>query len=144
MRARLFLSGIQAEGRHGARPGEKDEPQPFVIDLDLEVEVGDDRIADTADYRDVCERGRPSSRRVRGGGEGRGGGRGGGGGAAVGRPRRGSDRLTIRILVSPNGRWLSCLARSRSRSADADGTRILALPAPAGDARAFAPPLAVA
>ena len=63
-RARLFLSGIRTEGRHGARPGEKDEPQPFVVDLDLEVEVGGDSIAGTADYRgivdavrDVIERG---------------------------------------------------------------------------------------
>ena len=56
MRARLFLSGIHAEGRHGARPGEKDEAQPFVIDLDLEVEVGGDHIDDTADYRGVSER----------------------------------------------------------------------------------------
>lgn len=56
MNARLFLSGIHATGRHGARPGEKDEPQPFVIDLDLEVLVGDDRIEDTADYRGVSER----------------------------------------------------------------------------------------
>jgi dihydroneopterin aldolase len=55
-RTRLFLSGIEAMGRHGARPGEKDEPQPFVIDLDLEVNVGDDRIDGTADYRDVTER----------------------------------------------------------------------------------------
>ncbi|MGZ4132724.1 MAG: dihydroneopterin aldolase [Actinomycetota bacterium] len=55
-RARLFLSGIHAEGRHGARPGEKDEPQAFVIDLDLEVEVGDDTIEGTADYRHVIER----------------------------------------------------------------------------------------
>ena len=55
-RARLFLSGIHAEGRHGARPGEKDEPQPFVLDLDLEVEVGDDTIDGTADYRHVAER----------------------------------------------------------------------------------------
>jgi dihydroneopterin aldolase len=39
-RARLFLSGIHADGRHGARAGEKDAPQPFVVDLDLEVEVG--------------------------------------------------------------------------------------------------------
>lgn len=54
--ARLFLSGIRAEGRHGARPGEKDEPQPFVVDLDLEVEVGDDRIGETADYRHVSDR----------------------------------------------------------------------------------------
>jgi 7,8-dihydroneopterin aldolase/epimerase/oxygenase len=55
MRARLFLSGIRAEGRHGARPGEKDEPQPFVVDLDLEVEVARDDIDATADYRGITE-----------------------------------------------------------------------------------------
>jgi dihydroneopterin aldolase len=55
-RTRLFLSGIEASGRHGARPGEKDDPQPFVIDLDLDVNVGEDRIDGTADYRDVTER----------------------------------------------------------------------------------------
>ena len=55
-RARLFLTGIRAEGRHGARPGEKDDPQPFVVDLDLTVEVGEDTIDGTADYRLVSER----------------------------------------------------------------------------------------
>jgi len=55
-RTRVFLSGIEASGRHGARAGEKDEPQPFVVDLDLEVNVGEDRIDATADYRDVSER----------------------------------------------------------------------------------------
>lgn len=54
-RSRLFLSGIRAEGRHGARPGEKDHPQPFVVDLDLEVEVGEDTIEGTADYRAIVE-----------------------------------------------------------------------------------------
>ena len=54
--ARVFLSGIEAHGRHGARPGEKDEPQPFVIDLELEVEVAADHIDATADYRGVSER----------------------------------------------------------------------------------------
>ena len=53
--ARLFLSGIAASGRHGARPGEKDEPQDFVIDLDLEVDVGADSIEETADYRTVSD-----------------------------------------------------------------------------------------
>ena len=53
--SRLFLSGISAGGRHGARPGEKDEPQPFVVDLDLEVEVADDTIEATADYRGITE-----------------------------------------------------------------------------------------
>jgi 7,8-dihydroneopterin aldolase/epimerase/oxygenase len=56
MKARLFLSGIHAEGHHGARPGEKDQAQPFVVDLDLEVEVGEDTIDATADYRGVSER----------------------------------------------------------------------------------------
>ena len=54
-RARLFLSGIRAEGRHGARTGEKDEPQPFVVDLDLEVELHDDSIEATADYRAITD-----------------------------------------------------------------------------------------
>jgi dihydroneopterin aldolase len=53
--ARLFLSGIRAEGRHGARPGEKDEPQPFVVDLDLAVDVDDDSIDATADYRAITD-----------------------------------------------------------------------------------------
>lgn len=53
--ARLFLSGIRAAGRHGARPGEKDEPRDFVVDLDIEVNVGGDEIAGTADYRGITE-----------------------------------------------------------------------------------------
>jgi 7,8-dihydroneopterin aldolase/epimerase/oxygenase len=53
--ARLFLSGIRASGHHGARPGEKDEPQDIVVDLDIEVNVGDDDIAGTADYRGITE-----------------------------------------------------------------------------------------
>ena len=54
--ARLFLSGIHVSGRHGARSGEKDEPQPFVVDLDLTVDVDDDRIESTSDYRGITER----------------------------------------------------------------------------------------
>ena len=53
--ARLFLSGIRASGHHGARAGEKDEAQEFVVDLDLEVDVSDDAIEATADYRGVTE-----------------------------------------------------------------------------------------
>lgn len=53
--ARLFLSGIRASGNHGARTGEKDEPQEFVVDLDVQVEVGDDDIIGTADYRGITE-----------------------------------------------------------------------------------------
>ena len=54
--ARLFLAGITADGRHGARPGEKDELQEFSIDLDLLVDIGADRIEDTIDYRTLSER----------------------------------------------------------------------------------------
>ena len=54
-RRRIFLSGIRADGRHGARPGEKDEPQPFVVNLDLDVDVDADRIEGTADYRSITE-----------------------------------------------------------------------------------------
>ena len=50
---RLVLTGITAEGRHGANPGEKDEAQPFVVDLDVEVEVGGDELAATVDYREL-------------------------------------------------------------------------------------------
>ena len=55
MRARLFLSGIRADGHHGARPGEKDAAQQFVVDLDLEVDVTSDDIDATADYRGITE-----------------------------------------------------------------------------------------
>jgi dihydroneopterin aldolase len=54
--ARLFLSGIHVSGRHGARPGEKDKPQPFVVDLDLTVHVDADQIEYAADYRGITER----------------------------------------------------------------------------------------
>jgi dihydroneopterin aldolase len=54
--ARLSLSGIAADGHHGARPGEKDEAQQFSIDLDLLVDVGEDRIEQTIDYRTLTER----------------------------------------------------------------------------------------
>lgn len=51
MTTRLFLTGITTSGRHGANPGEKDEPQDFVVDLDVEIEVRGDALDATADYR---------------------------------------------------------------------------------------------
>jgi len=54
-RARLFLTGIRAEGRHGARDGEKDVPQPFVVDLDIQVDAARDSIEATADYRAISD-----------------------------------------------------------------------------------------
>jgi dihydroneopterin aldolase len=53
--SRLFLTGIRCEGRHGANPGEKDTPQPFVVDLDLDVRVDGDHVDETADYRAVAQ-----------------------------------------------------------------------------------------
>jgi dihydroneopterin aldolase len=49
----LRITGIRAEGRHGASPGETDRPQPFVVDLELEVEATGDSVDRTADYRDI-------------------------------------------------------------------------------------------
>lgn len=62
--ARLFLTGISASGRHGANPGEKDEPQGFVVDLDVEVEVTGDRIGGTADYRALIRTAREAIERT--------------------------------------------------------------------------------
>jgi dihydroneopterin aldolase len=53
--SRLFLTGIRCEGRHGANPGEKGAPQPFIVDLDLDVRVDADHVAETADYRAVAQ-----------------------------------------------------------------------------------------
>ena len=50
---RIMLTGIRAEGRHGASPGERDAAQPFVLDLDLFVDVDGDALEATADYRDL-------------------------------------------------------------------------------------------
>ncbi len=53
---RILLSGIRASGRHGANVGERDQPQEFVVDLqvDLEADLGEDRLHDTADYVDLA------------------------------------------------------------------------------------------
>lgn len=51
--SRLFLTGIRASGHHGANPGEKDQAQDFVVDLDVEVDVTADRIGGTSDYRQL-------------------------------------------------------------------------------------------
>jgi dihydroneopterin aldolase len=63
--SRLFLSGIGAEGRHGANPGEKDRGQAFVVDLDVEVEVSGDALESTADYRALIRTARETVERER-------------------------------------------------------------------------------
>lgn len=52
---RLRLTGIRTEGRHGAREGERDAPQPFLVDLEVDVEARGDDLTTTADYRDLVE-----------------------------------------------------------------------------------------
>lgn len=42
------------QGRHGVRPAEREEPQEFRVDLDIETDLTDagnsDRLTDTVDY----------------------------------------------------------------------------------------------
>jgi len=61
--SRLFLTGITASGRHGANPGEKDQAQDFVVDLDVEVEVADDELSSTSDYRTLIRTARETVER---------------------------------------------------------------------------------
>ena len=51
----LSVRGVTASGRHGANPGEQDEPQEFLVDLDVEVEVHGDALEKTVDYRTVAD-----------------------------------------------------------------------------------------
>jgi dihydroneopterin aldolase len=50
----IALRGIRAFGRHGANRGEKDVPQPFdlevVLDVDLSAARRSDALAETVDY----------------------------------------------------------------------------------------------
>jgi dihydroneopterin aldolase len=57
MTDRIAIRGIRVFGRHGANPGEQDVPQPFDVDVELEVDlersVHTDALDDTLDYRKV-------------------------------------------------------------------------------------------
>ena len=52
---RLSLTGISAEGRHGASPGERDRPQAFLVDFDVVLEVDADTLEATLDYRSLAQ-----------------------------------------------------------------------------------------
>ena len=52
---RISLTGIQAQGRHGANPGERLAPQDFVVDLDVVVDLETDELDATADYRALAD-----------------------------------------------------------------------------------------
>jgi dihydroneopterin aldolase len=49
------VAGIRAQGRHGASAGERDQPQPFVVDIEVLVEAADDSIDATGDYRAIVD-----------------------------------------------------------------------------------------
>ena len=55
MRAVIRVDGIAAEGRHGANPGERQSSQPFVVDVEIDVDVGEDRLEGTIDYGVVAD-----------------------------------------------------------------------------------------
>jgi 7,8-dihydroneopterin aldolase/epimerase/oxygenase len=50
------LAGLEIPGRHGATPEEHERDQPFLYDLELELqEPKADRLEETVDYREVVE-----------------------------------------------------------------------------------------
>jgi 7,8-dihydroneopterin aldolase/epimerase/oxygenase len=56
---RIELRGLRALGTHGVLPEERDRPQPFEVDLDLEMDLRaagrSDLLGDTADYGAIAE-----------------------------------------------------------------------------------------
>lgn len=56
---RITITGIQALGVHGVLAEEQARPQPFGVDVDLEVDLApageSDRLEDTIDYGAVSE-----------------------------------------------------------------------------------------
>jgi dihydroneopterin aldolase len=52
----ISIEGIRAMGRHGANPGEQLEPQEFVADVEIWVEVTGDSLEGTLDYRVIVDR----------------------------------------------------------------------------------------
>ncbi len=51
---RIGLRGMRAYGRHGARPGERDDPQAFDVDVTAEIDLraaqAIDELSETIDY----------------------------------------------------------------------------------------------
>lgn len=56
----IEIRGLRALGKHGLAPGEKDQPQPFEIDLNLYLDLSraaeTDDIQQTVDYGPLCSR----------------------------------------------------------------------------------------
>lgn len=60
MRDRIELRGVSAPGRHGWFPHEREQGQPFVVDVVLGVDTRpaatSDELSDTVDYSILAER----------------------------------------------------------------------------------------
>ena len=56
----IYLRNIRVYGKHGANPGERDDLQPFEVDLELEIDLAaaraSDRLEDTLDYAALHDR----------------------------------------------------------------------------------------
>jgi len=54
---RILLEGMSFHGRHGVRPAERERPQEFKVDIEVDCDLSEsgrsDRIEDTVDYRQV-------------------------------------------------------------------------------------------
>lgn len=51
----ISIDGIRAQGRHGANPGEQLHPQDFLVDVEVWVEVEEDSLQGTLDYRTIVD-----------------------------------------------------------------------------------------
>ena len=53
----IELRGMSFQGRHGVRPAEREHPQEFKVDVDVEADLSaaasSDQLADTVDYTQV-------------------------------------------------------------------------------------------
>ncbi|MBW3084830.1 Bifunctional folate synthesis protein [Austwickia sp. TVS 96-490-7B] len=60
MTDRISLRGMRVDACHGVLPEEKTAPQPFLVDIDMEVDLSwaghSDRLADTVSYAEVAHR----------------------------------------------------------------------------------------
>jgi dihydroneopterin aldolase len=54
---RILLEGMSFQGRHGVRPAEREVPQEFKVDIEVDCDLSEpgksDRIEDTIDYRTI-------------------------------------------------------------------------------------------
>src|SRR4029077_9667697 len=54
---RIVLEGMSFQGRHGVRPEEREHPQEFKVDIEVDCDLSEpgrtDRLEDTVDYTKV-------------------------------------------------------------------------------------------